>query len=141
MKRAAQISAAKAGLSYFGAVFAIGFALGILRVLIVIPRLGETAAVLIELPILLVLAWIICRSLVARFQVGTALDARLVMGTVAFVVLMIAEIAGSTLGFGRTLSEHFQQYRHIPGLLGLAGQVAFAIFPVVQSLVGLRTRT
>jgi hypothetical protein len=42
--------AAKAGLVYVSAVFPAGFALGVLRVLLVAPRMGEVGAVLLELP-------------------------------------------------------------------------------------------
>ena len=37
-----------AGLAYFVLVFALAFAMGVLRVLVLVPRLGEVAAVLIE---------------------------------------------------------------------------------------------
>jgi hypothetical protein len=43
----------RAGGVYFAAVFALGFALGIVRVLITAPAVGESAAVLLEIPILL----------------------------------------------------------------------------------------
>ncbi len=124
-----------AGCSYFGIVFAVGFLLGVLRVLFLIPRLGETAAVLLELPLLLTLSWMVCEWLTAHFDIPTAFSLRLAMGALAFAVLMLAELGGSTIGFGRSLSEHLEQYRRIPGLLGLAGQIAFAIFPVIQSTI------
>ena len=124
-----------AGFAYFCIVFAVGFVLGALRVLILIPRLGETAAILLELPILLTLSWMVCGWLTAHFDIPTAFSARLVMGALAFAVLMLAELGGSTIGFGRSLSEHLEQYRRIPALLGLAGQIAFAVFPVIQSTI------
>ena len=134
------LRAAVAGLAYFGIVFAIAFGLGILRISVANPLLGKTLAVIIELAILLTLAWKICRVLVARFQVPTPLNVRLLMGAVAFIVLMLAEISGSTPGFNRTLAEHFQQYREIAGILGLAGQIAFATFPAIQSIIETRSR-
>ena len=45
---------------------------------------------------------------------------------------MLAEIGVSTLVLGRTVSEHFEQYREPLTLLGLAMQIAFAMFPAIQ---------
>ena len=55
-----------AGLAYFAVVFAAGFVLGTLRVLVVAPHLGEIAAVVAELPIMLAVSWIICGWLLGR---------------------------------------------------------------------------
>lgn len=132
------LRSAVTGLGYFALVFTAGFALGTLRVLFLIPRLGENAAVLLELPIMLALSWMACRWLVARFDVPAMPRARLVMGGLAFAVLMLAEFGVSVFGFGRTLSEHLEHYRRLPALLGLAAQIAFAAFPVIQSIIGTR---
>jgi len=124
--------AAWAGLAYFGVVFAAGFALGTLRVLVLAPRLGESASVLLELPIILAVSWVVCRRLVTRIAVPKAPSARLAMGGIALGALLVAEAGVSVLGFGRTLSAHLEQYRQLPALIGLAGQVAFALFPIIQ---------
>lgn len=121
-----------AGLAYFSVVFAAGFALGAMRVLALAPRLGESTAVLVELPIILAVSWVTCRWLIARFMVPKMLTDRLVMGGLAFAVLLGAEIGVSVLGFGRTLSVHLQQYQQLSALIGLAGQVLFASFPIAQ---------
>ncbi len=49
-----------AGVLYFGLVFALGFILGTLRVLVLEPRLGSTGAVLLELPVMLAASWLLC---------------------------------------------------------------------------------
>jgi hypothetical protein len=51
-------------------VFFVGFILGTVRVLLIAPRLGETAAVLLETPVMLVASWFVCRWYVKRL--GTA---------------------------------------------------------------------
>jgi hypothetical protein len=122
-----------AGLVYFGIVFAVAFALGTVRVLVLVPTLGELAAVLAELPILLVVSWMVCSWAIARFDVPATVQSRLIMGGVAFTVLMIAELGGSMIGFGRTLSQYIEQYRTVSGVLGLTGQVLFAAIPLIQS--------
>ncbi|NJO33060.1 MAG: hypothetical protein HC869_07820 [Rhodospirillales bacterium] len=128
-----------AGLAYFAMVFAAGFVLGTLRVFLLIPRVGETAAVLIELPVILGIAWLACRRLVAAFDVASKLTPRLVMGGVAFLTLMSAELGLSVLAFGRTFADHLDQYRDVHALLGLAGQVAFGLFPSIQLRKGNRS--
>lgn len=126
------VRAATGGLVYFGLVFAAGFALGTVRVLALIPRLGETMPVLIELPLMLAVSWIACRRVIARAGVPDAWAARALMGGIAFAVLMLAEFGLSVLAFGRTPAAHLALYREAPALLGLVGQIAFAIFPLVQ---------
>jgi voltage-gated potassium channel Kch len=125
--------ASVAGLAYFGIIFPIAFALGTLRVLVLIPRLGELVALFVELPILLIISWVVCRRLIERIDVPPTLSERFVMGATAFAVLMLAEICGATFGFGRSLSEHFEQYWSLSGMLGLAGQIVFALIPIIQS--------
>ena len=125
-----------AGFVYFALAFAAGFVLGTLRVLIVVPRFGDTTAVLLELPIMLALSWAACSVLVRKFDVPTGALARFAMGGLAFALLMAAELAISTLGFGRTLIEHLAVYRAIGAQLGLAAQCAFALLPWLQSRLG-----
>jgi hypothetical protein len=134
MKRRPTQRAAVAGLAYFAIVFAVGFALGTLRVFVLIPRFGDhVTAVIVELPIMLAVSWIASQWLIARFDVPESFSARLVMGSLAFTTLLIAELGVSVFGFGRTPSAHLEQYRQLPALLGLAGQVAFAVIPAIQS--------
>lgn len=129
-------AAVLAGLVYFLIVFAIGFVLGTLRVLFVVPQFGETAAVAMEVPVMLTASWFACRWIVARFAVPDAAAARLVMGGVAFALLMAAEAGVSVFAFGRTVGEHFAVYTGSGAQLGLAAQVAFALFPLAQRARG-----
>lgn len=125
-------AALRAGMIYFAIVFAVGFVLGAIRVLAVIPQFGETAAVLIELPVMLALSWVACAWLVRRFAVPRRVPERLAMGGLAFVLLMAAEVGVSVFGFGRTLAEHVQAFQTASAQLGLAAQLVFAALPVVQ---------
>ncbi len=125
----------RAGLFYFMLVFALGFALGTIRTMFVVPRFGDTNAVLIELPIMLALSWVACAWLVRRLAVPPRTVERLAMGMFAFVLLMLGELAVSMLGFGRTAAEHAASYQAAGAQLGLAAQLAFALFPWVQRFV------
>ncbi len=98
---------AAAGFAYAILAFGVGFALGTIRVLIVVPRVGPTAAVLLETPAILGASWWVSRICVARFEVSRAVSARLTTAS---------------------------------GAIGLAAQVAFAGFPVVQAGLERPTR-
>lgn len=126
------LAAIKAGTGYFAIVFAAGFLLGTLRVFALAPNIGEASAVLVEIPVILSIAWFASRWLITRSRHLDGIMQRLVMGAFAFCLLMFGEVGVSTLGFGRTLAEHFAHYRTASATIGLAGQVAFALFPVIQ---------
>ena len=121
----------EAGALYAIIVFLIGFILGTIRVLLLVPRLGETTAVIIEAPIMLAASWFVCRWCVDRLSVRRTVPARSLMGFVAFVVLMSAK-AGLGAVFGRPLVDQLATYGTLSGAIGLAAQVIFALFPVMQ---------
>lgn len=121
-----------AGALYFASVFALGFVLGTIRVLWIVPLIGETTAVFIELPFMLLAAWVICGLIIRRGGVSSALGARAIMGAGALILLLAAEWALSLMVFGRTVAETAAHYGEAPGALGLAGQVLFGIFPLIR---------
>ena len=123
--------AVRAGLVYFVIVFAIGFGLGSLRVLLVSPVLGELGAVLLELPVMLGACWLTSHALTRRMPSATP-AAGLVMGAVAFTCLMIAELALGKLAFDRSLTDQVTRWTSLAGALGLFGQILFALFPWIQ---------
>lgn len=125
--------ASRAGAAYFASVFALGFLLGVIRVGLLEPRLGETLAVLIELPLILAAAWWICIALVRYFAVPERIRTRLAMGAVAFALLMLAEFSLAWTLSGRSPLMHLAGYRDGAALLGLGGQVTFALFPLLAA--------
>jgi hypothetical protein len=127
-------SAIKAGVAYFGIVFLAGVLLGSLCILALAPALGEMSALAVELPLMLVVSWVVCRRLIARCSVTDAVIPRLAMGGVAFVLLMAAEAAVSILGCERSPEAHLAAYRSMGAQIGLAGQVAFGLLPAVRLL-------
>ena len=125
-------SSLRAGFVYFAIVFAIGFILGTIRVLLVAPTIGELAAVLIELPLMLIASWIVCSALISRYRVAPAFLDRFTMGASAFVLLMAAELALSIYLFGSPVESTVAGYLTAQGMAGLGGQVLFALFPLLQ---------
>jgi hypothetical protein len=124
--------AVAAGGLYFAFVFAAGFALGTLRVLVLAPALGDTGAVALELPLMLAISWLACGVVLRRLAVPATVATRLVMGGFAFALLIGAETALGVLGFGRTLGEQIATWRALPAQLGLVAQLAFALFPLAR---------
>lgn len=130
-------AAVRAGILYFAMVFAAGFVLGTIRTLVLAPRIGALGAVLTEFPLMLIIAGMACLWLVRRFDIGSAWTERLLMGVVAFVLLMVAELILSLVVFGGTAAGFVASFGTPEGAIGLAGQVAFAAMPL---LVGRRSK-
>ena len=125
-------AAIQAGLAYFVGVFACGFVLGTVRTLWLEPAYGKLIAVAIEAPFILAASWIVCGVVIARVRLGPGLPTRLVMGLSALVFLFVAE-AGLAIGlFERTPTEFATDLVSPSGMLGLAGQVVYALFPALQ---------
>lgn len=119
----------KPALLYFVLTFAAGFVLGTLRVLIVVPRVGEVVAVLIESPFILLASFLIARWVLRRFAPSAGAGRRLWIGLLAFAMLLITEMVMSWLrGIGTW--EFVASMFTTAGAIGLAGQVIFALFPL-----------
>ena len=121
-----------AGTMYFAGVFALGFLLGTLRVLVFSTLLDETILVLLEVPIILCASWVFCSYLITKLSVEAKIADRILMAGAALALLLAAEIGVSILGFERSLSDHLDHYTAPASQIGLFGQLLFAVFPVVQ---------
>lgn len=123
------------GLFYFGAVFALGLILGALRALYVVPEFGQSLAVAIELPFILIFAWFACHWLMIKCKVETW-QQRVAMAGVAFVLLLAAEWVTRFL-FNRVILGDNALPPFVATLtfadgLGIAGQVAFGLLPLIM---------
>jgi hypothetical protein len=83
----------KGGVLYFALVFGAGFVFGTVRVLWAVPRLGERAAELMEMPLMLVVMILAARWITGRLAVAATPFARLGVGFVALGLLLAAEFA------------------------------------------------
>lgn len=125
-------AAMRAGSAYFTAMFALGFALGTIRVLLLAPRLGSMTATLVELPVMLAASWIACGWSVRRWRVPWRPRTRLAMGALAFALLIMAEVALGVFGFGRSIGGQIAAMLSPAGVAGIGGQLVFAAFPLVR---------
>lgn len=121
-----------AGAVYFLLIFLLGMALGTVRVLLIEPRIGTLASVLVELPFMLAASWFVCGRLIRYLSVPAALSSRAAMGGLAFLLLMGAELGLSLFAVDGTIREHFANYGQAAPLIGLLGQIAFASFPLFR---------
>jgi hypothetical protein len=124
---------ARAGLTYFAIIFGVGFALGAIRILLVVPRVGVRAAELIEEPIMFVVVFLAARWLVRRFTLEL-LGERLGAGIIGLGLLLVAEYA-LLRAQGMTLREDIARRDVVAGTVYLVMLLVFAVMP---ALVGQR---
>jgi hypothetical protein len=118
----------RAAAAYWAAVFALGFVLGTIRVTWIVPLVGLLPANMIELPIILGGSWLAAGWVVRRFAIVRQGDA-LALGGLAFALLMVAECVLAAVLMDQTPAQWLAGLRQPHRLLGLAGQVVFALMP------------
>jgi hypothetical protein len=117
-----------AALVYWAVVFALGFVLGTVRVLWVIPLVGLLPATVMELPLILGGSWLASGWLVRRYVLEREGEA-LAVGALAFAILMVAECAIAVTLMEQSPAQWLTCLAAPHALLGLAGQVVFALMP------------
>jgi hypothetical protein len=123
----------KAVFAYVAPVFAVAFLLGALRVTFVAPLTGPLLAVALEVPVVLALSWWVAGLVLGHWPLGPG--RRLAMGALAFLLLMLAELA-TALAFGQTAPQFLAAMATAPGALGLAGQIGFGLIPLLRQASG-----
>lgn len=131
----------KAGLAYCLLTYLVGFALGPLRVFLVEPHLGPFLSTLLEAPLMLVAMTLVCLWCLSHFRLGEAITPRILMGALAFVVLMCFEFLGALILRGQGPSDHAAAYLTPQGLLSLTLFVFFAVLPVLLAKFRRRIRS
>jgi hypothetical protein len=116
------------GLYYYLIVFTFAFLMGVARVLVVAPRLGPMAAVMIEVPILIAASLFVSRYFL-RNSVLTLLQLAL-MGLTAIILTMASEALLAELLQGNSVAAWARSLATPLGLVGLVGQIIFALMPI-----------
>lgn len=122
--------------AYFALVFAVGFLLGIFRVLVLEPNLGERWSELAEMPLMLIAIILAARIIVRRFPARQR-RSYLVSGAVALLLLVVVEFS-VVLGIrGLSIAEYFEQRDPVAGGVYALMLIVFAAMPWVVG--GTRT--
>ena len=125
----------KAGLAYFALVFGAGFVLGSIRVPLLVPRLGERAAELMEMPFMFVVILVSARFITTRFSLPAHVLVRLGTGFLALGLLLAAEVLLAVALQDRTLGEYVASRDPVSGTVYLAMLALFAVMPLVLARV------
>ena len=121
----------KAGVLYFALVFGVGFVLGPVRILWVVPRFGTRMAELMEMPIMLVVTVVAARWIVRWVAVPSTPFSRLGMGCVALGLLLVAEFTLVLWLRGLSISEYLASRDPVSGTVYYAMLGVFAIMPLL----------
>lgn len=117
----------KAGGLYFALVFGAGFLLGVVRQLLVAPRIGEMWAELLEMPLMFVVVVFAARWTLCKLEAPS----RAGMGLVALGLLAVAEL-GLVVGLrGMTLSGYIASREPVSGVAYLLMLLLFAAMPTL----------
>ncbi|TPE50481.1 hypothetical protein [Amaricoccus solimangrovi] len=120
-----------AALVYFAILFLTRLAGNLLRVYLLAPMLGHALTAILELPVVLLIAWMASRALIRLFGMRRRLPHAAAMGALTFVLLILAEMLLSVLAGDRFVSV-LRSYSGPPGALGLIGAFILAFFPAIQ---------
>lgn len=127
--RTARIAAA--GATYFALAFAAGFVLGTIRVLAIVPRVGERAAELLEAPLMLAVVVVAARFVVRRFVPEASPGARLAVGLLGVTLLLAVEFTVVLSLRSLSPAEYFASRDPVSGVVYVALLVAFAAMPAL----------
>jgi hypothetical protein len=118
-----------AAFAYFAIVFAVGFALGALRVAAVAPALGARWAELAEMPLMLAASALAARWACARLRVPPRAGPRLAMGMLALALLLATEFTVVLALRGQTIADNLATRDPVSGVAYALSLLAYALFP------------
>ena len=120
------------GVVYFGLVFSVGFILGFIRVLWVVPHVGDRTAELIEAPLMLAAIYVSARFVTQRFRTSHRVE-YVYSGLVALLLLLIVEFS-VVLGLqGLTIREYLAERDPVAGAVYVGMLVVFSVMPWLVS--------
>jgi hypothetical protein len=111
---------------YFLIVFAAGWVLGAIRMLIIAPAIGSLAAVAIEAPIMLFISWVVARRAFAAYETRALLEG----GMIALALLLGAEYLAAALLRRQSIGEFLASYDTPEGIVSLFAYFGFAVMPL-----------
>lgn len=119
----------RAALVYFAIVLGTGFVLGVFRVSILVPRIGERWAELAEMPIMGTVIFLAAGYILRRFP-EICLPARsLVAGFLALVFSVVTEVGLAILIQNQTVTDFIRSRDKVSGSVYVALLLVFAVMP------------
>ena len=119
-----------ASLSYYLAVLGVGFVLGTIRVLLVVPVLDARWAELFEQPLMLVASFYLARFVVRRLGPFAA-SRRLAIGAIALALMVATELGLVRFVLGLELAHYLASRDPVAGTTYVLSLAAFALMPLV----------
>ena len=119
----------RASFLYFALVMGAGFLLGSVRVLFVVPHLGERWAELAEMPIMAMVIVVAAGYILRRYPEVQTRGRVLVVGFTALALSVSAELVLAVVLQSQSLAEYLASRDKISGSVYLAMLVAFALMP------------
>jgi hypothetical protein len=119
----------KAGTLYFAVVFGAGFVLGTLRVLWLVPQLGDRNSELMESPFMITISYCAARWIVRRFTPTPTAVGLLGVGTFALALMLAFEFGVVLPLRGLTITQYSAARDPVSGAVYYFSLALFALFP------------
>ena len=119
----------RAALVYFAIVLGTGFVLGVFRVPILVPRIGERWAELAEMPIMAAVIFFAAGYILRRFPEMALPGQSLVAGFLALAFSVTAELGLAVALQDKPLAEFISSRDKVSGSVYIALLLVFAIMP------------
>ncbi|MBE9172908.1 hypothetical protein IQ216_07375 [Cyanobium sp. LEGE 06143] len=119
----------QAGFAYFAMVLGAGFALGLVRVPVVVPRLGERWAELLEMPIMAIAIYLAAGVILRQFPEIGSPRRSIIAGVLALALMVAVELALAALIRGMAPAQFIGSRDPVSGSVYLVLLLVFAVMP------------
>lgn len=120
---------------YFAFVFGAGFLLGVIRVPLLVPRIGERWAELAEMPIMAGVIFFCAGYIMKRYPKIRSSWRSLLVGLLALALMICVELGLAVILQDQALADYIASRDKISGSVYLALLVVFALMPRLR-LIG-----
>ena len=120
-------------------VMGTGFCLGTIRVLFVVPRLGQRWAELAEMPLMGTAIYLSAGYILKRFPEIQHPSRSLAAGVLALGLSITAELGLAVIIQNQPLMDYIASRDKVSGIVYLLMLIAFALMPRLRLRVGAKT--
>jgi uncharacterized membrane protein YjdF len=124
------------GIIYGAAMFGVGFALGTVRQLLMLPHIGLTTALAIEVPIIVALSVLVAKWISTRRSRRDTGFGYVATGVAGLATLLAAEELLSRLVNGRSVYAVWADFPAIATAINIVGLAFFTLMPWLVAMVG-----